>query len=561
MDEITRQVSRARRRLQAFQFVQFFSRTLLVTLLLAVMALAVPKIWSVDFGGPIWTWSWIVGAVIVALLSGAGMTFWRGQTTIEVAIEIDRRFGLKERVSSSLALSPAERDAGAGVALVRDASRRVSRVEINEKFPWKVRWPELSPLLLILAVVALMTIPDAEQKARANAPTAVEVRRQIHKVAEQASEKFKRQRKQIAERNLKEIADLLLQAERVAEDIKKDAGIDRKKAAIKLNNLARDLEKRRSEMGDRASLKKQLDQLKDLKAGPAEKLGKAMREGDFGKAANELAALKKKLEAGTLSKEEQKKLAEQLEQMQNSLQQLAESQQQKKQDLQKQIDEARANNDLAKAGDLQRQLEALQAQDKQVESLQRMASKLAQTRQQLQNGDQQAAAQQLAQTAQDLQQLQDAGEQLEVMQVLESQLSEMRDMMNCQQCNGAGCQACQSNSAKSLAAQSQNANGGQGDRPGNGRKGEGAGQGYRSEERTDTDTVQARNRGNAKAGPSVITGDADGPNKAGLSKTAAREVIESAEHADTDPLENVRLPRVERDHSNEYFDKLRQGEE
>ena len=561
MDEITRQVSRARRRLLAFQFVQFLSRTLLVTLLLTVMALAVPKIWSVDFGGPLWTWGWIVGAAVVSLVIGVGVTYWRGKTTIEVALEIDHRFGLKERVSSSLALTRAERDAGAGAALVRDATRRVSRVEINEKFPWRIRWPELSPLLLILGVVALLTIPDAENVAQTSAPTAVEVRRQIHKVADRASEKFKRQRKQLAERNLKEVADLLLQAERVAEDIKKDGGIDRKKAAIKLNNLARDLEKRRSEMGDRSALKKQLDQLKDLKAGPAEKLAKAIREGDFRKAGNELQELRKKMESGTLSQEDQKKLAEQLEQMQDKLQQLAESHQRKKQDLQKQIDQARANNDLAKAGDLQRQLEKLQAQDQQAKSLQQLANKLSQAQQQMQKGDQQAAAQELAQMAQDLQQLEDAGEQLEAMQALESELSEMRDMMNCQQCNGQGCQACQSNSASSLAAQSQNANGGQGDRPGDGRKGEGAGQGYRAEEKTDTDTIQARNRGNAKAGPSVITGDADGPNKSGLSKTAAREVIESAENADTDPLENVRLPRVERDHSNEYFDKLRQGEE
>lgn len=560
MDEITRQVSRARRRLLAFQFVRFLSRTLLVTLLLTVMALAVPKIWGVGFGGPVWTWSWIVGAAVVSLLIGAGMTYWRGKTAIEVALEIDRRFGLKERVSSSLALTATERDAGAGAALVRDAARRVSRVEINEEFSWNIRWPELSPLLLVMGVVALLTIPDAENVAQTNTPTTVEVRRQIHKVAEQAREKFKRQRKQLAERNLKEVADLLLQAERVAEDIKKDGGIDRKKAAIKLNNLARELEKRRSEMGDRAALKKQLDQLKELKAGPAEKLGKAIREGDFRKAGNELEALKKKLENGSLSQEDQKKLAEQLEQMQNKLQQLAESHQRKKQDLQKQIDKARANNDLAKAGDLQRQLEKLQAQDAQAESLQQLANKLAEAEQQLQKGDQQAAAQQLAQMAEDLQQLQDSGEQLEVMQTLESELSEMRDMMNCPQCNGQGCQACQSNSA-SLAAQAQSANSGQGDRPGDGRKGEGAGQGYRAEEKTDTDTIQARNRGNAKAGPSVITGDADGPNKAGLSKTAAREVIESAKNADTEPLENVRLPRVERDHSNEYFDKLRQGEE
>ena len=365
MDEITRQVSRARRRLLAFQFVQFQSRTLLVTLLLTVMALAVPKIWSVEFGGPLWTWGGIVGAAVVSLVIGVGVTYWRGKTTIEVALEIDHRFGLKERVSSSLALTRTERDAGTGAALVRDAARRVARVDINEKFPWRIRWPELSPLLLILGVVALLTIPDAENVAQTNAPTTGEVRRQIHKVAERASEKFKRQRKQLAERNLKEVADLLLQAERVAEDIKKDGGIDRKKAAIKLNNLARDLEKRRSEMGDRSALKKQLDQLKELKAGPAENLGKAIREGDFRKASNELQELRKKMESGTLSQKDQEKLAEQLEQMQDKLQQLTEYHQRKKQDLQKQIDQARANNDLAKAGDLQRQLEKLQAQAQQ----------------------------------------------------------------------------------------------------------------------------------------------------------------------------------------------------
>ena len=193
-------------------------------------------------------------------------------------------------------------------------------------------------------------------------------------------------------------------------------------------------------------------------------------------------------------------------------------------------------------------------------SLQEMASKLGQAQQQLQNGDQQAAAQQLAQMSQDLQKLQDASEQLEAMQSLESQLSEMRDMMNCQECNGTGCQSCQGNSASSAAAQPANGAGGQGNRPGNGRQGEGAGQGLRPEEESATDTVQARNRADSKAGAAVITGDADGPNKAGLSRAEARQVIEAAEHADTDPVDNTRLPRVERDHSNEYFDKLRQGE-
>ena len=267
MDEITRQVTRARRRMLALQFVQFVSRALLGALLVAVIALAIPKIWSVEFGGSVWTWSWIAGAIAVGLLIGGGMTYLRASSSLDVAIEIDRRFELKERVSSSLALSPSEREAEAGSALLRDASRRVSRVEIHAKFPWQVRWPELSPLVPMLAVVALVMTPDAEDTAQASTQAAVDVRQQIYKVAEQARQQFKQQRKQIAERNLAEIEDLLLQAERVAENISKDDGIDRKKAAIKLNNLARELENRRSAIGDRAELKKQLDQLKDLKGG------------------------------------------------------------------------------------------------------------------------------------------------------------------------------------------------------------------------------------------------------------------------------------------------------
>ena len=44
------------------------------------------------------------------------------------------RFGLKERVSSTLALSPEERESAAGQALVADAVRRVEQIEVSERF-------------------------------------------------------------------------------------------------------------------------------------------------------------------------------------------------------------------------------------------------------------------------------------------------------------------------------------------------------------------------------------------------------------------------------------------
>ena len=56
------------------------------------------------------------------------------RTALDAAIEIDRRFDLRERVASSLSLSEAERDTDAGQALVKDAVRAASRIDVGDKF-------------------------------------------------------------------------------------------------------------------------------------------------------------------------------------------------------------------------------------------------------------------------------------------------------------------------------------------------------------------------------------------------------------------------------------------
>ena len=58
-------------------------------------------------------------------------------------------------------------------------------------------------------------------------------------------------------------------------------------------------------------------------------------------------------------------------------------------------------------------------------------------------------------------------------------------------------------------------------------------------------------------GETVVTGNADGENIPGQSITEARADIQSSILGDTDPLEDQKLPRSQREHAKQYFDKLR----
>ena len=73
-------------------------------------------------------------------LAAVAWTHLRRADAMEAAIEIDRRYGLRERVSSTYALRPEERETEIGQALVRDAQNRVERIEVREHFPLSASW-------------------------------------------------------------------------------------------------------------------------------------------------------------------------------------------------------------------------------------------------------------------------------------------------------------------------------------------------------------------------------------------------------------------------------------
>jgi hypothetical protein len=559
MEEIKRQVGRAQRRLVLEQFLKVFGWSLFASLLIAVVGLAIPRIWALNIQQQIWDWSWIGGGLGAGMVMAWIWTWVIRRSKLDAAIEIDRRFGLKERVSSTLALSPDELSSDVGKALMTDAIRRVERIDVREQFSVSPTWRTLLPLAPAIGVIVLALLPIAVIKqAGASSEQPAAIQKQIKTATQKLLEKVRDQQKKAEELGLKD-SDVLKEVNKELNKLANKDTADRKDALLKLNDLAKEIEKRKQDLGGADKMRKELDKLKDIAKGPADKMAEALKEGDFGKAQQEMQKLKEELKNGTLGKEDQEKLAQQLEQMKDKLQQAVQDQKEARERLQQQIEKKLADGNIGEAAKLQQQLDKMnQNADQQQKMMQELADKLGQAAQNLkEGGDPQQAMQQLDKLSKDLQAMQQQLDQLDNLQEILDQLADAKDAMKCPNCQGAGCPDCQNN--------------GDADGKGKGKKGKGKGdtnqpneggqgEGRRPEEQTDTSKYNTRVAADPKAGESVRIGDASGPNKAGKTLEAVKEEIQATLAKEPDALEDVTLPRDQRENAKQYFEKLRKGE-
>ncbi len=134
MNELREQIARARRRLVFEQFLARSVTCLFVTFIVAVVAIALPRLIAVENLPERWDQLCILLALVLGLAAASVWTFISRRTPLDAAIEIDRRFELRERIASTLSISDAERDTEAGHALIHDAIRSAKRIDINDKF-------------------------------------------------------------------------------------------------------------------------------------------------------------------------------------------------------------------------------------------------------------------------------------------------------------------------------------------------------------------------------------------------------------------------------------------
>jgi hypothetical protein len=563
MTEIRRQLQRAKFRLALNQFAMRLIWCLLAAALVATIAVVIPKIWHVpiidSYGPEGWLGIWLGGGCGLAVVVAGIWTWLRPLNDDDVALEIDDRYGLRQRVVSSLMLSPADAEQPFGKALLEDTQRRVAVLEINEKFPFKMSPTAVLPLVAgAIVLTVMLAIPNATSMAVAKPAAPTEEQKLIKESAQQLKKKLAKRKQEAREKGLEDAEVLLEQIEQEAGKLATKPA-DRKQSLVKLNNLARDIEKRKQELGNVNDLKKQLQKLGDLEKGPAGKAGDALKNRDFDAAKKEVEKLKDKLIAGDFEEVDKKELQQQLVKIQEQLEEKAAQHAEAKENLKEQIEQALASGDRDLAGDLQQKLDELKQGDQQMEQLKQLGQQLADAAEQLQQGNDAAAAEQLGELAQ---QLDDLQQQFDEMELLDEAMQQIADCKNgmCKPGDQRGDQLAQGNKPGNKSGNGMGKGDPEDQPPGQG-LGEGQGKGDRPENVNDTGFFDSQVDGDVKPGESIRTGSADGPNIAGRTKENVKKEIAASMASQDDPLTNRRIPKQDREHAREYFEQFRGGKD
>ncbi len=558
-------VHRARRRLILAQMGRALNVTLFVALLISTVAIGAMAIVplseitaalgispSEDAAAAVsptqWMSAWVLGSLAVAVAAAGLYAWWRAPSIADVAAEVDHRFGLGERLSSSLAVAENDpRQPPLAAALRDDAAHRAGALRIADRFPLRAGravWLPLSvlPILAVMIGVVQPAIHPAEQVAEAVDSEEVQ---QVKAVATELKKRVSAQRRTSEAKGLKEAMELFENMEQKLDKITDSKSLSRKDALIQLNDIKEQIEARQDRIGSPDKIRDALSQMKGIDGGPAQKIASQIQRGDFGKAAEELQKLAEKLKDGKLSEQEKEKLASQANQLAKQMNAAAQQHEQKKQQLQQQIDQAKREGRSEDAAKLQEKLNSAQAADTQMQQMQNMAEALQNAAEAMQRGDSDAAAEAMQAMSEELEGMQSDMSELEDLQSTLNDLAQSKGQMNCQNCNGQGCEQC------------MNPGAGGGLKAGHG---EGPGPGDNADEDQDTNSYDTRVQGDVKRGRAVIAGFADGPNRKGITRETIKNVIEASMSEEGDPLDDQLLPRDERDQTQQYFDSFRKGE-
>ncbi len=530
MEALEQQVRRAYRRMGFQRFAGVLGWCWCVALIAALVAIIAgrfyPLKWDPGFCG--------AAALGLGLLAAVGWMALTRRETLEAAIEIDRRFALKERISSTLAMSATELDSQAGRALVDDALRRIKRIDVAERFAVTPPGSCLLPLLPgVAAVLVAFLFDPAVIEQRAAAETGTEkppkLEQPIRKVPATLHRRLAERRELAEKMKLKEAEKFLKKLEDSTKALAegKQQG---KQALAKLNDLARELQQRRKKIGGADAIRRQLNQVKHLGAGPAEKLAKALSRGDFQGAADALQEIQDDLAAGKLDQQKQE-LARQLDQLQQKLGQLAAAHRAAREDLQQRADRLRADGRVSAAERLQEQIQKLRDSAPQMEQLKELADGLKQCGNALNQGRPGEAAAALQGLQAGLNNLQ---QQLDEMPLLDSAMDQLRQARN--------------QMTREIDRQG----------PGIGH-GLGGGLGPETDAQGEFyDSHVPQKVG--KAGTFVLAGPAGGPNRKGSAEQAIEEQFDTVRRASTDPLTGRQIPRKLRLYAEEYFNRFREGD-
>jgi hypothetical protein len=296
-------------------------------------------------------WAVAGGTLACAVLVAFGWAFRRRPSRLTAALALDERFGLKERVTTSLLLATHEQASPAGQALLEDVNQRVSGLDLPSRFGLRLSWnAALVPATaLALLLVAFLYHPETGNAGstlnpeRAQAiPNKTEIEQQIKSLArkDKAPKPTPEPGKDDKLRQLDDDLDNLLARPRDTKDQLSDRLKDLSALEDKIEEEQKDLDDKAQAVKDQLQ---QMDRLskKPRKEGPGNDLQDAVNQGDLKQAKEEMDRLSKDLKDKKLKDKDKEQLEEQMQDVENKLQTLSRQQEDQKEEEEKLRDMAR----------------------------------------------------------------------------------------------------------------------------------------------------------------------------------------------------------------------------
>lgn len=581
MHEIDSQVRQARRRMNLDRFVKFLILFLTAGLVVGCVGFAIPRLWALNWtqGAAAlaqWQWGWLLGGLALALCAAILWTWRTAVNSTTAATEIDRRFGLKERVCSALTLSAQDAETPAGRSLLADAEARVAKIDVRDEFKIQMDRRAWLPLVPAAFLAALFFVPAKEPPSAITVTETAADQKAIETVIEETKRRIEEQTKRLAEKGLEKAAEDIRIIAREFDSLKTDSSELKKETLVKFNDIKKQLDEQRSKIIDPEQLKQEFSRLKDLSAGPGKQFAEALKEGDLKEAQKILKDLARKIQNEKLDEADLAKLADNLKELAQSIDQMVKKYEEEKQNLQQQIEQAKQEGNADKVAELENKLDQLEEREKQLKQMERIAEKLKECQHALKadkkaeagkpkpgDGKNSANKSQKNNAPQDGkanpggdQQLQDALKSLKDIEEIMDQISKDQEIMEAledlekelEECKGQ-CQG-QGKENKGLPKKMNRKDFA---------KGGGRGEGERGIEEDETGGFKTQVKAKLQKGQTIISGEADGENAETESLIEAQEVVRASMAKDSDPLEDQQLPKSQREHARQYFEKLRKG--
>ena len=495
----------------------------------------------------------------LAVISSLAFTWLKLPEEVGVAQEVDKRCNLKERLSTSLSLEGDLAKSEIARALIADTEKSTGQINLTREFPLKPTRLFCFPCLLVpcMFLLYLWMDPVGIAKAEPVSESKVEEKNQVNEAAKLLKRQIQQRKRNASEKGLLEAEKLYGRLESKIDSVIKDPKMDQKQTMIAMNDLKKQLEQRSSQLSNPESFKKILAQMKGLQAGVGKEMLDAMKKGDYKSAKERIDQLANQLQKEGLSEQEKASLKKELDALGNALKKSSDAATQQKNQLERQLESAREAGDQAEVARLQEQLQSLDAQERQMQSLREMSALMESASKSLDNDQLMDASASMEELAQRLDQMQKEASELKDLESTLGDIAQSKSAMRCQACSGSGCSQCSGSSMSSGQMASRQANG-SGTARGDG-LGKGSGFGDRPETESETNTYQTQVQGKLTEGKSVIAGIADGPNRKGVSREDLKQAIKASLKEQGSPSENQVIPRAEREHARQYFDQLREG--